>query len=165
MRLLSVDAYHSDQWCFGAVGSYSPMVRLCLSQKLCQRRNVQVAESSFGKPCLDLLEQPGVAVRITERGEREIAGMVGCGPPDSTARAVALELRSRCPGVEHLADLGPTGDEVVACRLDLGDDQVEALGRARRARRDVRAEKVSARYLSLIDPASRIRFHTPRGSR
>ena len=116
------------------------MALLCLSQKLGQSRDVQVAESSSGKTRLDLLEQPAVAVRIAERGERAIAGVVGCGPADSTARAVALELSSRRPGVEHLADLGTAGDELVACSLDVGDDQVEALGRARRGRRDVRAE-------------------------
>ena len=71
--------------------------------------------------------------------------MIGRGPADSTARAVALELSSRRPGVEHLADLGTAGDELVACRLDVGDDQVEALGRARRGRRDVRAELDRAR--------------------
>ena len=42
------------------------MVLLCLSQQLGQRLDVQ-AEPSAGKPCLDLLEQPEVAVRITER--------------------------------------------------------------------------------------------------
>src|SRR6267378_2982733 len=116
------------------------MALLSLSQELRQGRDVQVAESSSGKPRLDLLEQPAVAVWIAERGERAIACMVGCGPADSTARAVALELSSRRRGVEHLADPGTTGDELVACSLDLGDDQVEALGRARRGRRDVRAE-------------------------
>src|ERR1700737_579200 len=116
------------------------MVLLCLSQKLCQRRDVAVAESSSGKPRLDLLEQPAVAVWIAERGERAIAGMVGCGPADSTARAVAPELSSRRPGVEHLADLGTSGGELLACGLDVGDDEVEALGRARGGRRDVRAQ-------------------------
>ena len=48
------------------------MVLLCLSQKLCQRRDVQAAESSSGKPRLDLLEQPAVAVWIAERGARAV---------------------------------------------------------------------------------------------
>src|SRR5207253_3972444 len=102
--------------------------------------DVRVAEPSSGKPRLDLLEQPAVAVRIAERGERAIAGMVGCGPADPTARAVTLELSPRRPGVEHLADHRTTDDELVACSLDVGDDEVKALGRARRGRRDVRAE-------------------------
>jgi len=41
------------------------MALLCLSQKLGQSRDVD-AESSSGKPRLDLLEQPAVAVWITE---------------------------------------------------------------------------------------------------
>ncbi len=66
--------------------------------------------------------------------------MIGRGPADATARAVGLELSARRPGVEHLADLDTAGDEFVARSLDVGDDQVEALGRAGRGRRDVRAE-------------------------
>ena len=39
------------------------MALLCFSQQLCQGRDVQ-AESSSGKPRLDLLQQPAVAVWI-----------------------------------------------------------------------------------------------------
>jgi len=42
--------------------------------------------------------------------------------------------------VEHLADLDTASDEFVARSLDVGDDQVEAVRRAGRGRRDVRAE-------------------------
>ena len=66
--------------------------------------------------------------------------MIGRGPADATARAVGLELSARRPGVEHLADLDTAGDEFVARSLDVGDDQVQALGRAGRGRRDLRAE-------------------------
>src|SRR5205823_15057468 len=43
------------------------MALLCLSQELGQSRDVH-AESSSGKPRLDLLEHPAVAVWITEGG-------------------------------------------------------------------------------------------------
>src|SRR5262249_2632628 len=52
------------------------MALLCLSQKLGQSRDVY-AEPSSGKPRLDLLEQPAVAVWITERGERAVACAIG----------------------------------------------------------------------------------------
>ena len=47
--------------------------------------------------------------------------------------------------MEHLADLGTAGDELVAGSLDVGDDQVEALRRAGHGRRDVRPELDRAR--------------------
>ena len=93
-----------------------------------------------GQPGRDLLQQPAVAVRVAERGEGAVAGVIGRGAADATARAVGLELSARRPGVEHLADLDTAGGELVARSLDVGDDQVEALGRAGRGRRDVRAE-------------------------
>jgi hypothetical protein len=133
---------HSDQWCFGAVGSYSPWCVSALAEGR-QRRHVQVAESSSGNSRLDLLEQPAVAVWIAERGKREIAGMIGCGPWHPTGCAVALELGSRRRGVEHLADLRATSAEFVARRLDFGDDEVEALGRARLGRCDVRPTSIA----------------------
>src|SRR5262249_10520768 len=80
-----------------------------------------------------------------ERGERAIAGVIGRGPADSTSRAIGLELSSRRAAVEHLADPGPAGDELIARRLDVGDDQVEALYRAGRGWRDLRAELDRAR--------------------
>jgi len=42
--------------------------------------------------------------------------------------------------VEDCADLGTAGSELVARSLDVGDDQVQTLGRAGRGRGDVRAE-------------------------
>src|SRR5438034_8290935 len=66
--------------------------------------------------------------------------MIGRGPADATARAVALELSARRLCVEHLADLDTVGGEVIARCLDIGDDQVQALGRAGRGRREIRAE-------------------------
>ena len=51
-----------------------------------------------------------------------------------------MEPGAQRPFVEHLADLDAAGDELVARRLDVGDDQVQALGRTGRGRREVRAE-------------------------
>ena len=63
------------------------------------------------------------------RGADEVAGAVGRGPADVTVRA---ELGAWRPGVKHLADPDPAGGELVACSLDVGDYQIEALGRAGR---------------------------------
>jgi hypothetical protein len=38
------------------------MMLLGLTQKLCQRRDVKIAESTSGQARCDLLEQPGVAI-------------------------------------------------------------------------------------------------------
>ena len=39
------------------------MMLFRLTQKLCQGRDVQIAESTSGQACCDLLEQPGIAIR------------------------------------------------------------------------------------------------------
>ena len=93
-----------------------------------------------GQPGRDLLQQPPVGVRVVERGEGSVGGVIGCGPADATARAVGLELSARRSGVEHLADVDTEGDELVARSLDVGDDQVEAVGRPGRGRGDFRPE-------------------------
>src|SRR5215469_2303276 len=67
------------------------MMLLCLAQKLCQRRHIQIAESSSGQPRGDFLEQPGVAVGVIKRGKRKVAAVIGCQPADATA-AVGSEL-------------------------------------------------------------------------
>src|SRR4030095_7455969 len=93
-----------------------------------------------GQPRRDLLKQPAVAVRGAGRGEGAVGGAIGRGPADATTRAIGLELSARCPGVEYLADLDTAGDEFLSRSLKIRDDQVEALGRAGRGRRDLRAE-------------------------
>src|SRR5262249_13028716 len=93
-----------------------------------------------GKPSRDLLKQPAVAVRVAERRKGSVAGVIGRGPADATARAVGLELSTGRSGVANLADLDAADYEHVARSLDVGDDQVESLRRARLRRRDVRAE-------------------------
>src|ERR1700709_1067269 len=80
----------------------------------------------------DLLEQPAVAVRIAERGKGTVAGVIRRGTAHAAAAAVGLELGAGRPGVEHLADADTAGDEAGARSLDVRDDQVQALRRARR---------------------------------
>src|SRR4051794_33307321 len=66
--------------------------------------------------------------------------MIGRRPTDATIRTIGLELSARHLRVEHLADLQTAAGKLVAGRFDVGDDQVEAPGRAGRCRCDVRAE-------------------------
>jgi hypothetical protein len=47
--------------------------------------------------------------------------------------------------VEHLARVDAVADELVACGDDVGDDEVEKLGRAGSRRRDARADDDRAR--------------------
>ena len=96
-----------------------------------------------GQPRRDLLEQPAVAVRITERGERAVAAMLGIRTADpEPPKQVGLVRASVHAGgvVEHLADLDAATEQLVAGGLDIGDDQVQALGRAGCRRGDVLAE-------------------------
>ena len=60
------------------------MMLLRLTQELCQRRDVQIAESTSGQPRCDLLEQPGVAIRVAERSKGKVAAVTGVRPTDAT---------------------------------------------------------------------------------
>src|ERR1700690_3295299 len=51
-----------------------------------------------------------------------------------------MEPRAGRPLVEHLADLDALGEEPVADRIDVGDDQVQPPGRAGRGGGQVRPE-------------------------
>ena len=66
--------------------------------------------------------------------------MIRCRPGDAAAPVVGLELGARCLGVEHVADVDTMGGELIPRSLHVGDDQVDALGRTGRGRRDLRAE-------------------------
>src|SRR5580704_15163825 len=115
------------------------MMLLRLTQKLCQGRDVQIAESASGQPRCDLLEQPGVAIRVAERSKGKVAAVTGVRPTDATV-AFRTELSTRFQSMEHLTDLDAAGNELLASSFNLGNDQVETLGRARRGRRYLRAE-------------------------
>src|SRR5271167_3762427 len=108
------------------------VVLLSLLQELGQRRDIQFTKSSARQPRCDFLKQPSIAVGITKRGERAVGSMLGCWPADATA-AVDLELSARRSGVEHLTHLNTACDKIFPCCLDIGDDQVEAFGRAWRS--------------------------------
>ena len=56
--------------------------------------------------------------------------MLGRWPADATA-AFDLELSAWRSGVEHLTHLNAAYDKIFARSRNIGDDQVEALGRPR----------------------------------
>src|SRR6202048_1377282 len=115
------------------------MMLLRLTQKLCQRRDVQIAESTSGQARCDLLEQPGIAIRVAERSKGKVAAVTGVRPTDP-AVAFGTELGARFRSMEHLTDLDTAGNEIFAGSFDIGNDQVETLGGARRGRRYLHAE-------------------------
>ena len=99
------------------------MMLLRLTQKLCQRRDVQIAESTSGQARCDLLEQPGVAIRVAERSKGKVAAVTGVRPTDATV-AFGTELSTRFQSMEHLTDLDTEGNELFASRFNMRNDQV-----------------------------------------
>src|SRR3954468_14998346 len=81
------------------------------------------------QPRRDLLQQPGVAVRIAEAGEGAVSGAVGRRAADAGAGVEPVAERAL---VEDLADLDAAGDEVGARGVEVADDQIHVLGRTRR---------------------------------
>src|SRR5271157_1439614 len=104
------------------------MMLLRLTQKLCQRRDVQIAESASGQARCDLLEQPGVAIRVAERSKGRVAAVTGVQPTAATV-AAGTELGARFQSMEHFTDLDTEGNELFASSFHMGNDQVETLGR------------------------------------
>src|SRR5215472_1533327 len=132
------------------------VILLCLTQKLCQRRDVQTAESTAGEARCDLLEQPGVAIRVTERSKGKVAAVTGV-RPTHPAVAFGTELGARFRSMEHLTNLDTAGNEIFPGSLDIRNDQVETLGGTRRGRRYLHAELNRAprpRSRELDDPES-----------
>jgi hypothetical protein len=115
------------------------MMLLRLTQKLCQRRDVQTAQSTSGQARRDLLEQPCVAIWVAERSKGKVAAVAGVRPTDP-AVAFGTELGARFRSMEHLTNLDAAGNEIFAGSFDIGNDQVETLSGARRGRRYLRAE-------------------------
>src|SRR5215472_1594360 len=115
------------------------MMLLRLTQKLRQRRDVQIAESTPRQARCDLLELPGVAIRVAERSKGKVAAMTGVRPTDATV-AFGTELSTRFRSMEYLTDFDTAGNKLFASRFNIGNYQVETLGRARRGRRYLRAE-------------------------
>src|SRR5712664_3698323 len=93
---------------------------LRLAQKLTQRRDVQIAESTSGEARCDLLEQPGVAIRVAERRKGKVAAVTGVRPTDATI-AFGTELSTRFQSMEHLTDLDAAGDDLFASTFNMGN--------------------------------------------
>ena len=100
----------------------------------------------------DLLEQPAVAVRIIERGERTVAVVLGIRAmepnPAKQIRLVGSGVRVG-RAMERFADLDTATNQIVASGVDVGNDQIESLGGTRCRRGYVLAEDHRA-------PASRV---------
>ena len=150
----------------GQSGSASPVRCLVLAvrgRRAAQRRRELARRSERrrrgvdppGQPAGDLLDQPAVPVGIVERRERAVALTVGIRAGDASFLAGVTEPSARRSFVEHLTDLDTVRKQHVAGGLEVLDDQVQALGRTGRGRRDVRAEldrAAGARRRELDDP-------------
>ena len=90
-------------------------------QQIRQGRDVQAAEAAAGKPRLDFLEQPAVAVGITERGVGAVGAAIGMGPWQRRA-ADAGEM-------EQVADVYSAGDELCAASRQIGERKVQVVDR------------------------------------
>src|SRR5271155_3283982 len=91
---------------------------------------------SAGEARCDLLDQPPVAVGIVEGKERPVACALGIGAAEP---GLGRERRA----MPHLTGFDASADEIVVGRFDFGDGQTPH-GRARRGRRDSRAERDGA---------------------
>src|SRR4029077_15880853 len=134
------------------VGLSDPRLVLTVRSRRTPQRARQITRRSevrrcgvnaAGQPRRDLLKQPAVAVRITKRGERAVAGMLGIRTADPLPAKQIGFVRAviHAAGVvERLADLDAASKQILAGGLDVGDDQVQALGRAGRRRGNALAE-------------------------
>ncbi|HEX3961579.1 MAG TPA: hypothetical protein VHZ03_33965 [Trebonia sp.] len=95
--------------------------------------DVPVGVDTAGVPLGDLLDQPGIAVRIAEGEERPVAGALGVDPG---LAGLGRERRA----VPDLAGVDATADKLFMSGLDVRDDQPPE-GRAGRGRGEPRAER------------------------
>src|ERR1051325_1528785 len=109
------------------------MMLLRLTQKLGQRRDVEIAKSTSGQARCDLLKKPAVAILVAERSKGKVAAVTGVRPTGATV-AVGTELSTRFQSMEHLTSLDTEGNELFASSFSIGNDQVETVGRARLGR-------------------------------
>jgi hypothetical protein len=108
-----------------------------------RREGCRRGVNATGQPRGDLLEQPAVAVRITERGERAVAATLGIrtADPEPPKQVGLVGAGVHAAGVvENLADLDAASEQLVAGGGDVGDDQVQALGGAGCCGGDILAE-------------------------
>src|SRR5690349_24361168 len=96
-----------------------------------------------GQARVDFLEEPAVAVRIAERGERAVAAMleVPTADPKPPEQVWLVRAGMRIAGVvERLADRDTPTEQLGASGLDVGDDEIQPLGGTRYRGGDVLAE-------------------------
>src|SRR5512146_2528221 len=133
------------------------MMVLCLAQKLRHRGNVKIADSSPRQPGCDLLQEPAVAIRIVEGGERVVTGMrrVRTAGPKSSKYVGLVRAGVHVAAVEDFADFDAATEQIFPGGLNVGDGQVQALGRAGRSRGHVLAEDYRAPRAGRreLDPA------------
>src|SRR3954447_8648233 len=136
-------AYQSHQSCGGATASKAP----CRSEVSCSRSaseptSMSVLPFPAGEPGRDLLELPGIAVRVAERSAREVRA--------------SWRVEARGPALLHIADVHAPADEVVPGRVDVRDDEDHPGSRSRLSRGAAlpdldRASRVGRRELHRAD--------------
>lgn len=100
-------------------------------RELCRRTECRAgrfdpSRQAFG----DLLQQPAVAVRVSERRERPVAPTFWVSTLCTlAAEKVVLVFPDIDTGrvMEYFGDLHPIREQLLACRRDIGDDEVETL--------------------------------------
>ena len=113
------------------------------SREFCCRGEGRVGLCATGKTCGNFLEQPTVAVRVVERGQREVAAVfwVRTANPDTAEQVRLVGSRVHvAAAMKGRADLHTTIEQFLARGLDVRDDQIESLGGAGGRRGDIRAE-------------------------
>jgi hypothetical protein len=116
-----------------ADGEGGPADRVWLGGALTQGWRQSAVSDSAGEPRCDLLDQPCIAVRITERAERSVAGVLGVG-----AGLPSFDGERRA--VPHVTHVDVTADKSVMGRFDVGDGQ-RPDGRPRRGLVESLAER------------------------
>ena len=107
----------------------------------------------------DLLQHPGVAVRILEVGEGGVVAVFGIGP--------WLPLTFRLIEVAHVADVDPARDELLTRRIDVGYHEVRSAVRAGLRARDPDsdgdgARRARGRHLHDAELLARLVIHVER---
>jgi hypothetical protein len=91
---------------------------LRLTQKPCQRRDVQLAEAKSGRARCDLLEQPGVAIRVAERRKGKVR-------PTEPGAASGWNWARSFEAWNNSPNLDTAGNGIFAGSFDIGNDPVE----------------------------------------
>src|SRR3954447_16393021 len=109
-------AYQSHQSCGGATASNSPC-RIDVSCRSCESSatSISVVPDAPGNPGRELLEQPGVAVRVAERRIDEV-------------RAPWDRFEPWRPALVRLGDVDAPADQLAAGGLDVLDGEDQPVG-------------------------------------